>query len=187
MSGNNGNEPLAKPIATPTIGSALPNLHRFADRPDCPQDFEAEPTSICGDVLQAAHREAQRIDAATRLLRADLKPRVEAMLGVISYCYTKGLFDSDEIERRLWQDGVFLATFGNEIPSAQKIRQFRRNHRENILAIIEQSLQQYRRRTSSQRPVPGSHDATKPVSEPARLKAQQLLDMANIMDQLASE
>jgi hypothetical protein len=104
--------------------------------------------TICGDVLQAAHRETEHIDAALRTMRPDLKPRVEAMLGVISYCYAKGLFDSAEIERRLWQDKRFLATFGNEIPSAQSIRSFRRSHRENILAIIEQALSQCRQRTS---------------------------------------
>ena len=151
-----------------------------------PQDIEETPTTICNDVLAAAHREIERIEAATRLLRPEAKARVEAMLGVISYCYAKGLFDSEEIERRLWLDDAFLATFGDEIPGAQKIRSFRRNHHENILAIIEQALQQYGQRTSSP-PHPPAGDTPKPATESVRLKARQLLDMASIMDQLASD
>jgi hypothetical protein len=186
MADNKRNEvPVAPVVAgTPTVGFS--SLRRFADAPGCSQNIEEASTTICGEVLQAAHREIERINQATRLLRADLKPRVEAMLGVISYCYTKGLFDSEEIERRLWEDDAFLATFSNEIPSAQRIRNFRRNHRENILAIIEQALQQYGQRTSSPSG-PVSHDTSEAVCESVRLKAQQLLDMANIMDQLGAD
>ena len=186
MSGSTKSEPRVNPSVTASPHAVLPNLRRFAEAPDCPQDIEETPTTICNDVLRAAHREAERIDAEIRTLRPDLRPRVEAMLGVISYCYAKGLFDSAKIEDRLWEDEAFLATFGNEIPSAQKIRCFRRNHRENILAIIEQALQQYGQRTSGQ-PHPATGDTPQPAAESVRLKAQQLLDMANIMDQLAAD
>lgn len=186
MSDSTKNQARVNPIVTASPRAVLPNLRRFAEAPDCPQDIEEEPTTICNDVLRAAHRETERINAEIRTLRPDLRPRVEAMLGVISYCYAKGLFDSAKIEDRLWEDEAFLATFGNEIPSAQKIRCFRRNHRENILAIIEQALQQYGQRTSSP-PHPAAGDMPKPVVESVRLKARQLLDMASIMDQLASD
>jgi hypothetical protein len=162
------------------------NLRPFAERPCCPQDVEDRPTTICANVLQAAHRETERIDATPRTLRPELKRRVEAMLGLISYCYAKGLFDSAEIARRLWREEAFLATFGNDIPSAKSIRCFRRKHRENILAVIEQALQEYRQRTSTVTPS-ARQDAGEPASESVRLKAQHLVQMASIMDQAISE
>ena len=175
-----------RPPAAARFGVALPHLHRFAGpacgRPDGPE----EPTTIFEDVLRAAHRETERIDAAVRTLRPDSRSRIEAMLGVISYCYAKGVFDSEEIERRLWQDEAFLATFGEGIPSARKIRSFRWRHRENLLAIIEQALQESARRASS--PAASSCDGVSAAGEDSvRLQAQQLLDMASIMDQLASD
>lgn len=102
--------------------------------------------------------------------------RVEAMLGVISYCYIKGVFESDEIERRLWQDNTFLATFGNELPTALKIRNFRREHRTAILAIIENAVNRFEERRS------GGDSAN--VSGTAHVKAEELLKMANLMDHL---
>jgi hypothetical protein len=186
MSSSTKKEPQINPTVTAGPRAILPNLRRFAAAPDCPQDIEETPTTICNDVLRAAHREAERIHAELRPRRADLQLRVEALLGVISYCYARGLFNSEEIERRLWQDEAFLATFRNEIPSAQKIRCFRRNHRENILAIIEQALQECAQRTRSQPPAPVHADAsTCPNS--LRHKAEQLLAMANIIDQLAAD
>jgi hypothetical protein len=164
-----------------TSGRSAPNLRRFAAVSRTPQDQEQHPTTICGDVMVAAHREIGRLQEIEPKLRPEASVRVEAMLGVISYCYAKGLFDSGEIERRLWEDEAFLKTFEENIPSAQGIRAFRRRHRKNILAIIEEALQQYWQRASNLPPdMPGIIE----LSEAVRRKAQQLLDMACAIDQL---
>jgi len=171
-----------EPAAVPRPRTIRLSLRRFADSPCQPQNIEQHTTSICNDVWDAAHSETEHMDAVARALCPEFKPRVEAMLGVISYCYTKGLFNSEEIERRLWEDEDFLATFGEEIPSAQQIRKFRRRHRPHIVAVIEQALQHYWQRPDSPGVLP-----LPPDRGVAQRRAQQLLDMANVMDQLASD
>ena len=161
-------------------------LHRFAQWLRGRDENDEEPTTISARVLRAAHDQTEDIEAATHIMTPSLKPRVEAMLALISYCYAKELLDSVEIEHRLWQDDAFLATFGNDLPSAQKLRAFRRRHRQNILAIIEQALQESRLHASNPSS-PASHLAPQPAAESARRQAEQLLDMANIMDQLAAD
>jgi hypothetical protein len=167
----------------------VPNLRRFAGRPGIQSGTDAaeESTTICEDVARAAHREVERIDAVLHTLRPESKSRVEAMLGVISYCYAKGLFDSEEIEQLLWRDHAFLATFEGDIPAAWAIRCFRRRHHGNILAIIEQALQEYRRRTQNHPSLPAETDATPPHSDSVRMNAERLLAMANVTDQLAAD
>jgi len=152
----------------------------------CGPTNDEEPTTICVRVLCAAHGEAERLEAATHIRSPSSKPRVEAVLALISYCYAKGLLDSAEIEQRLWQDETFLAALGNDSFSAQKLRAFRRRHRQNILAIIEQALQESRLHASSPNSPTGPLAAA-PVAESARRKAEQLLDMANVMDHLATD
>jgi hypothetical protein len=161
-------------------------LHRFAQWLRGRNDHDEEPTTICARVLRAAHDQAESLEAATHIMSPALKPRVEAMLALISYCYAKGLLDSAEIEQRLWQDEAFLSTFGNDLPSAQKLRAFRRRHRQNILAIVEQALQESRLHASKPSS-PAKPLATEPAAESARRKAEQLLDMANVMDHLATD
>jgi hypothetical protein len=152
----------------------LPTTHlgSFAqtDGPAAPAD-----ESICGDVLAAARGQLQRLAGGAKV-SLEKSIRIEAMLGAISYCYIKGVFESDEIERRLWQDRAFLATFGNELPTALKIRNFRRDHRPAILAIIENAVSRFQERRSG-------GDSTN-ASETAHIKAEQLLNMANWMDQV---
>lgn len=160
------------------------SLHRFAIGPATAQ-ADGEGTKICEGVLAAAHREAERLNDVSAPLSPVARSRVEALLGVISYCYAKGCFDSAEIEERLWEDEAFLATFGQEVPRARSIRAFRRRHRENILAIIEQSLSDYGSAGSGAPPaIAVAPDA---AWTSAHHRAEQLLDMANIMDQLASD
>ena len=154
----------------------LPHLHTFATGGE--QVFKKEhPSTICGDVLRAAEDQAHQLSHAATMSQGEALPGVEAMLGVISYCYLKGIFDSGSIERRLWQDAAFLSNFGDKTPTAPRIRAFRRRHRAAILATIEWALVAFRKRA-----VP-----TLPATENAHAKAEHLLDMANLMDQLHSD
>ena len=112
------------------------------------------------------------------------RQRLEVMLGVVSYCYTKGLFSSSEIEERLWAEPAFLATFGTEPPTAARIRCFRREHREDIIATIEHALQDFCARPAS----PAGHHkiicATAGAMDWAKKKAHELLDMAKFTDSM---
>jgi len=159
----------------------LPHLQRFA-APVRNDELQEEPTSICGDVLRAAHTETQRLEAMTPAPAPDL----EAMLGVVSYCYAKGLFSSVDIEHELWETPAFLAAFGHNLPTAGQIKNFRRQNRPLILSVVEQALQEFSRREPHwvrQHVIAPEAD----VTAPAQALAQWLLDMANYSDSLEAE
>ena len=110
------------------------------------------------------------------------------MLGVISYCYAKGVVSSREIEEHLWRNTAFLNAFGEDLPTAQAIRRFRRQHREAILATIESALQHFWSRRSEVSPETGTTGETaRNVSSSPQVRARQLLDAAMFMDGLELE
>ena len=67
-----------------------------------------------------------------------------AMLGLVTYCYAKGVLSSSDIERKLWKDRRIVRTRPEQIPAAHTIRKFRRLNREMILEALEKSLKRIR-------------------------------------------
>jgi len=65
----------------------------------------------------------------------------ESMLGVVSYCYAKGVYGSNDIGRKLNQDPAFRLSCQNEVPRPEDIRRFRRLNREAIQKTLEKALQ----------------------------------------------
>jgi hypothetical protein len=159
--------------------NALPHLQRFAS----PAQYPAveEPSTICGDILHAAHVEVERLETVKIAPASTL----EATLGLISYCYTKGLFSSLEIEHILWETPAFIKTFGDNLPTAQQIRSFRRRNRALILSVIEQAIAEFLRRepiSLFQQVV--AVESTLATS--AEAMAEWLLNMANFSDAIDS-
>jgi hypothetical protein len=166
----------------------LPNLHKFASPPSLALPAEAEPLTICADILRAAHTETKRVAADMLVAASGPKLDLEAMLGVISYCYVKGVISSREIEEHLWRTRAFLSAFGEELPTAPTIRRFRRQHREAILATIESALQHFLSRRSEPPPDTGATgERARNASPSPHARAQQLLDTAILMDGLELE
>ena len=166
----------------------LPSLHKFAPAPSPAAPFESEPLTICGDILRAAHTEIERVAADRSVATSGPKLNLEAMLGVISYCYSKGVVGSHEIEQHLWRNAAFLNAFGEDLPTAQTIRCFRRQHREAILATIERALDYFGKRQSE--PPPASVTTCETacaVATSPRVRAQQMLDAANNVDSMEPE
>lgn len=64
----------------------------------------------------------------------------ESMLGVVSYCYAKGVYGSNDIGRKLNQDPAFRLSCQNEVPRPEDIRRFRRLNREAIQKTLEKAL-----------------------------------------------
>lgn len=64
----------------------------------------------------------------------------ESMLGVVSYCYAKGVYGSNDIGRKLNQDTAFRVSCQNEVPRPEDIRRFRRLNREAIQKTLEKAL-----------------------------------------------
>jgi len=63
-----------------------------------------------------------------------------SMLGVVSYCYTKGVFASDDIGRKLASDPSVRVVAGGDIPRPEDIRRFRNLNREAIQSTVEKAL-----------------------------------------------
>ena len=168
--------------------SSLPSLHKFAAAPSPAARLESEPLTICADILRAAHTETERVAAVGHLSASGPKLNLEAMLRVISYCYAKGVVSSREIEEHLWRNDAFLSAFGEDLPTAQTIRRFRRQHREAILATIESALQHFLSRRSE--PALGlgtTRETACKASASPHAQAQQLVDAAMLMDGLELE
>jgi hypothetical protein len=85
------------------------------------------------------------------------------MLGVVAYAYAKGVYRSEDIERRLVQEPELRRTLGNEIPDAATIRRFRRLNRGAIVRTLEAFYRWARRK-----PAPPRGEAPQAPAPPAR-------------------
>ena len=110
------------------------------------------------------------VRAATETCRQSNQPVVNpkdtgplppaSVLGIVSYCYAKGVYAAEDIERRLLKDSKVREACGNEVPRASAIRRFRRLNREAIFSILERFFRRIRRRATPH--VPG---AANPAAE----------------------
>lgn len=62
---------------------------------------------------------------------------LEVMLGVITYCYARGVFNSGEIAVRLKGEPELRKAFGRDLPDEAAIRQFRRKYAGEIEDALE--------------------------------------------------
>lgn len=70
----------------------------------------------------------------------------QTMLGVVSYCYTKGVYASEDIGRELVKEPVACEVAHGNLPRPEDIRRFRRLNREAIQATMEKALAFARRK-----------------------------------------
>jgi len=119
----------------------------------------------------------------------------ESMLGVVSYCYSKGVYGSNDIGRKLAQDPAVRATYGNEVPRPEDIRRFRRLNREAIQKTLEKFFRHARYKIAEAwapanpfRPKPGQLSAPAPTPQKeetkvyARREASERIDKATFID-----
>jgi hypothetical protein len=62
---------------------------------------------------------------------------LKEMLGVITYCYARGVFTSAEIATRLLQEPELRRTVGRDLPDEAAIRRFRRKYAGEIEEALE--------------------------------------------------
>jgi Transposase domain (DUF772) len=68
---------------------------------------------------------------------------IKEMLGVITYCYARGIFNSGEIASRLKQEPELRKALGKNLPDEATIRRFRRMYAgeiEDALELLYQSF-----------------------------------------------
>ena len=59
------------------------------------------------------------------------------MLGAVSYCYAKGVYESEEIERKMTHDPALREAVHGEVPDARAIRKFRQMNKGSIQQTLE--------------------------------------------------
>ena len=122
----------------------------------------------------------------------------ESMLGAVSYCYSKGVYSSKEIGRKMAQDPVFRASCQSGVPRPEDILRFRRLNREAILKTLEKALRFARKKvadawapanpfrggdsSSPSTPVKPAVMSTEETQVFARREASERLDQATFID-----
>jgi hypothetical protein len=98
------------------------------------------------------------------------------LLGVIAYCYARGIYGSAEIEQRMLTDPELLKVVGYEVPRPKAIRRFRQHNRVAIRQVLEQYLRQEHDR---------QHAAAVPTGETTiliRKSAERKITEASVQD-----
>jgi hypothetical protein len=85
----------------------------------------------------------------------------------VAYCYAKGVYSSEEIERKMLQDPTLRAATNADLPDAHAIRRFRRLNRHALQATLEKFYQRLRRRITSVLPGAQAPAPTPPPPNPA--------------------
>lgn len=106
-------------------------------------------------------------------------PRV--LLGLLTYCYARGVYGSTDIERLMRKDKLFRAVCREEFPDARMLRRFRRENRPALQDCLSLVLRLSVPNTESER----MGDAWN--AEQSSEEALRRLDMAACMDTLDME
>jgi len=72
---------------------------------------------------------------------------VKDMLGMITYCYVRGVFSSKEISERLKNGPELRKAFGQKLPDEDEIKSFRRRHAAEIEDLLETVYRVYPTKT----------------------------------------
>jgi hypothetical protein len=112
-----------------------------------------------------------RSDGALRPSSSSDEFSPELMLRLITYCYAKGVYSSDEIERKLRKSPV-----RQPFPDAKSIQRFRRHNRAALQTALERTLQ------AIYHSAPGEKTPTV-----IRAEAAEKLEMAAIFDMSLEE
>lgn len=144
-----------------------PSLHldqfapdQAANRPPTPADENSGATAF---IKRAA---AETVATSARPVVAPGQPNAlppKSLLGVVAYCYAKGVYSSEEIEERMTADPTLRAATGNELPDAHAIRRFRRLNREAVRTTLEKFFRHVRAHARGT-PPPSSPNSPPPAA-----------------------
>ncbi len=123
--------------------STVLHLNKFA-----PGAAPKDPGSDTGVTVMIKRAAAETVEqgAAPVVPKESGALPAEQMLGAVSYCYAKGVYESEEIERKMMRDRTLREAVHGEVPDAHAIRKFRRLNR----GAIQKTLGE--RKKKSQRP-----------------------------------
>jgi hypothetical protein len=126
-------------------------------------DVSAGDTSTITTSILRGAKAAESAAPLAALPGAGLAPA--QLLGAVSYCYAKGIYDSAAIENKMRQNPEMRTATHDNIPDAALIRRFRRLNRGAIRATLEEAFRFLRRkqRNAMHPPLPGQPATAAPV------------------------
>jgi hypothetical protein len=141
------NEPTKNP--GPEQDTTVLHLNKFApEQPPRPaSDSASADDSLTAFIATAAAETCQEKKVVVPKDAGPVPP--ESMLGIVSYCYVKGVYDSSDIERKMREDPAFRASCRDEIPRPEDIRRFRRLNREAIQTTLEKFFRRARKKITT--------------------------------------
>ena len=143
--------------------STVLHLNKFA--PGAPPKEPSSDTGVTVMIKRAAAETVEQGAAPVVPKESGALPP-EQMLGAVSYCYAKGVYESEEIERKMMRDTTLREAVHGEVPDARAIRKFRRLNREAIQKTLEKafSLLRKKEKRSAIPPLPGQTTTTTPAT-----------------------
>ena len=97
-------------------------------------------TSVTAFIAKAAEEAVEQSSKPVVIPKDGGAIPAASMLGVVSYCYTKGVFASEDIVRKLAGDPSVRGVTGSNMPRSQDVRRFRKLNREAIQSTVEKAL-----------------------------------------------
>ncbi len=136
--------------------STILHLNKFAGNEPAPSAAEAANAGMTVIMKRAA---ADAVEQGAKPVAPKdggaLPP--DKMLGAVSYCYAKGVYESEEIERKMMKDPALRESVHGDVPDAKAIRRFRMLNRSAIQSTLERAFGLLRRKEKNEllKPLPG--------------------------------
>ncbi len=173
--------------------STVLHLNKFA-----PGAAPKDPGSDTGVTVMIKRAAAETVEqgAAPVVPKESGALPAEQMLGAVSYCYAKGVYESEEIERKMMRDRTLREAVHGEVPDAHAIRKFRRLNRGAIQKTLEKAfgLLRKKEKPAALPPLPGQPAPTTPKSAPGdstvafvRREAEDRVQQAAFIDNMSKE
>jgi hypothetical protein len=173
--------------------STVLHLNKFA--PGAPPKEPSSDTGVTVMIKRAAAETVEQGAAPVVPKESGALPG-EQMLGAVSYCYAKGVFESEEIERKMMRDNTLREAVHGEVPDARAIRKFRRLNRGAIQKTLEKAfgLLRKKEKPSAMPPLPGQPTTTTPAAMLGdstvafvRREAEDRVQQAAFIDNMSKE
>ncbi len=177
-----------------TNASTTLHLGKFAPGVVAPAQPEPE-TGLTVTIKTAAAETMRRGGAPVMAPNAALPAR--EMLGAVSYCYAKGVYASEDIERRMMHDAQLREAVHGEVPDALAIRRFRRLNRSAIQQTLEKAfsfLGRKKKAATIQHPLVGQPADLAPAASDGestirgvRREAEECVQQAAFIDNMSKD
>jgi hypothetical protein len=126
------------PLPSDDPASAPLNLKKFAPGPA----VAGEPAAAAGDgqtlfIKKSAAESVAHLGDPAQAHDETFGLPLQDILGVITYCYVRGVFSSKEIAEKLKYEPQLRKSFGRHLPDEGAIKAFRRRYAAEIEELLE--------------------------------------------------